>query len=115
MSAEEEPLELSSNEDDLDLSSDTERYSEDETNGRQTRFKQSVNPRLLLKQQQDPEVVVIDIIEEITMEEMEPKRNPVPEPAPEPEPTPEPELGPILLPEHRAIGTVEWSISKPAA
>ena len=49
MTTQEEFLELSSNEDDLNLSSDTEQDSEDETKGKEIRFKHSVNPILILK------------------------------------------------------------------
>ena len=49
MSTQEETLELSSNEDDLSLSSDTERASDNENNGKTLRLQQLVNPRMILK------------------------------------------------------------------
>ena len=99
MSAEEEPLELSSNEDDLDLSSDTEQESDNERNRKSLRLNRLMNPKLKLKQHQVHDIVNISIIEEVTMEEMEPKQNLIPtlEPETEPvaEPRPEPEIGTV--------------------
>ena len=62
MSTQEETLELSSNEDNLNLSSDTEQDSDNEDNGKALRLQQLVNPKLILKQHKD-QGIIISIVE----------------------------------------------------
>ena len=62
MSTQEETLELSSNEDNLNLSSDTEQDSDNEDNGKALGLQQLVNPKLILKQHKD-QGIIISIVE----------------------------------------------------